>query len=72
MPSFVRTQLSSATRPALLTGCGLVPSSTKAALAWALRRLAVAEAINDYFCFSRMHRERVLKLIKGGAYVQGY
>lgn len=33
------------------------------------RRLAVAEAINDYFCFSRMHRERVLKLIQGGPYV---
>lgn len=30
------------------------------------RRHAVVEAITDYFTFTRMHRERVLKLIQGG------
>ncbi len=30
------------------------------------RRHAVAEAATDYFTFTRMHRERVLKLIQGG------
>ena len=30
------------------------------------RRVAVAEAAENYFQFTRMHRARVLKLIQGG------
>lgn len=30
------------------------------------RRVAVAEAVENYFMFTRMHRERVLTLIQGG------
>lgn len=31
------------------------------------RRTAVMEASTDYYLFTRMHRERVLRLIQGGA-----
>lgn len=30
------------------------------------RRIAIAEAVNDYYLFTGMHRTRLLKLIKGG------
>lgn len=30
------------------------------------RRIAVVEAINDFYTFTQLHRERVLKLIQGG------
>lgn len=30
------------------------------------RRIAVVEAVDHYYLFSREHRERVLKLIQGG------
>ena len=33
------------------------------------RRLAVVEAINDYYVFHGLHRTRLLKLIKGGRHV---
>jgi len=33
------------------------------------RRTALVEATNDYFTFTGMHRERVLKLIQGGQHV---
>jgi len=32
------------------------------------RRVAVAEAVENYFTFTRMHRERVLTLIQGGQF----
>ena len=32
------------------------------------RRVAVAEAVENYFMFTRMHRERVLTLIQGGQF----
>ena len=31
------------------------------------RRIAVMEATQDFFTFTRMHRERVLTLIQGGS-----
>jgi hypothetical protein len=33
------------------------------------RRVAVAEAVENYFTFTRMHRERVLKLIGDHSHV---
>ncbi|WP_423458010.1 hypothetical protein [Ottowia sp. VDI28] len=33
------------------------------------RRMAVVEAVEDYFTFTGMHRDRILKLIQGGQHV---
>lgn len=33
------------------------------------RAIAVAEALDDYYLFTRMHRDRMLTLIQGGHHV---